>query len=374
MLDKVDFTKPPKLAHLLFLMDDKGIVQHTKQELPTLEHGYSIDDQARALLVVTKCQKLFQERPTENLTSEVGLRLRHTREVYLNYIRKAKSDGDLFNNFMRLDGIFENGEKSQDSLGRVIWTLGYIISNNPNKLYIDIYRELIDYSSSYIDQLQYSRSKSYSLIGLSYLNLSRNPKHSFQDKLVVLEKEIIKNFQKSDNWSWFENFLTYANAIIPYSLLHSYQVTKNQEALRIALNGLDFLDKVCVVYPQLRSDSSEVKYFPGPIGNRGWYPKGGERAIYDQQVIDVADMVLAHAQAYKITKNREHLDKSLWWFDWFYGNNINSIKMVDEESGAVFDGLTKEGRNENRGAESVICYLLAYLELSEIFLNRQFGT
>lgn len=345
MLDKVDFTKPPKLDHLLFLTDNKGIIQHTSHELPNLEHGYSIDDQARALLVVTKYQRLFQEKLL-------------TSEVYLDYIEKAKVGDGSFNNFMSLDGVFKTTGKSEDSLGRVIWALGYMISNKLNELYIDKCIGIIDYTSNYIDQLQYIRSKSYSLIGLSYLNLSKNPKHSLKDKLVVLEKEIIQIFQKSNNWSWFENFLTYANAIIPCSLLHSYVVSKNQEALRIALNGLDFLDKVCV-----------IEGFPAPVGNQGWYKKDGIKAVYDQQIIDVADMVLAHAQAYKTTRNKGHLDKALWWFDWFHGNNINRMRMVDEESGAVFDGLTKEGRNENRGAESIVCYLLAYLELSEIFLK-----
>ncbi|MDP9027802.1 MAG: glycosyltransferase, partial [Actinomycetota bacterium] len=42
---------------------------------------------------------------------------------------------------------------------------------------------------------------------------------------------------------------------------------------------------------------------------------------------------------------------------WFLGDNDSSTVMVDVETGAGFDGLESDGRNENRGAESTLAAL-----------------
>ena len=42
------------------------------------------------------------------------------------------------------------------------------------------------------------------------------------------------------------------------------------------------------------------------------------------------------------------------------GDNDASTPMFDPESGAGFDGLETDGRNENRGAESTLAALSTY--------------
>ena len=140
----------------------------------------------------------------------------------------------------------------------------------------------------------------------------------------------------------------------------SSQISGSHRAEQVAFDSLEFLQ-----------EQSTWEGVPVPIGSNGWLKKGGKRALFDQQAIDVADMVLAYPQAFKLTKNIHYLDLATWWFNWFHGNNVHKICMVDEDSGAVLDGITKSGRNENRGAESIICYLLAYLSLSEVFLSEK---
>ena len=44
--------------------------------------------------------------------------------------------------------------------------------------------------------------------------------------------------------------------------------------------------------------------------------------------------------------------------------------MIDETTGACFDGITKDGVNENEGAESILCYLLAYLAMANAELLK----
>ena len=53
-------------------------------------------------------------------------------------------------------------------------------------------------------------------------------------------------------------------------------------------------------------------------------------------------------------------------FDWFLGRNRLNTQLYDFADGSVADGIDSNGISTNRGAESVVCYLLAVLGLSEL--------
>jgi hypothetical protein len=66
---------------------------------------------------------------------------------------------------------------------------------------------------------------------------------------------------------------------------------------------------------------------------------------------------------YKATGDKKYLNQANFWFDWFSGNNITNQVMIDKKTTGVFDGLCEHSLNPNQGAESIVCYLLAYLEM-----------
>jgi hypothetical protein len=57
-------------------------------------------------------------------------------------------------------------------------------------------------------------------------------------------------------------------------------------------------------------------------------------------------------------------------FDWFLGVNDLGVPLYDFRTGACADGLTIEGPNQNKGAESTLCCLLALLTLTEIYSEQ----
>ncbi|OGY29421.1 MAG: hypothetical protein A3A61_04090 [Candidatus Woykebacteria bacterium RIFCSPLOWO2_01_FULL_43_14] len=349
---EIDFKSPPNLTHFLLLNSDKGIIQHTLWDDPALEHGYSIDDQTRALIVVTDYLDLYKDS-----SKELGRDLEKLQKIYVNYIEKVQKSDSLFFNYISSEGEVLTHDTSQDSFGRVLWSLGhFLFFNKENKTEVDI-KLIIDKSSKQIDQVTYIRALSYSVIGLGYL-AKVFPRNTFyMDKLIEIENKILDRWlnNASSSWKWYENSLTYANSTIPLSLLYSYQITQNASSLRVALESLDFLEQ-----------NSRVRGKPSPVGNKGWYTRGETRATYDQQVIDVTDMVLTYSEAYKISRDPKYLDLAYDWFDWFGGNNLINTPMLSPETGAVYDGLGEGGVSRNKGAESIICYLMAYLSLAKV--------
>ena len=53
-------------------------------------------------------------------------------------------------------------------------------------------------------------------------------------------------------------------------------------------------------------------------------------------------------------------------FAWFLGSNDLSVPLVDLQTGSCRDGLHPDRANENRGGESVVCYLLGLAEIRQL--------
>jgi len=160
------------------------------------------------------------------------------------------------------------------------------------------------------------------------------------------------NNHSDDDWQWFENFLTYSNAVLSEAMLEAYKITGNYHYFKAGKRSLDFLLK---------------NYFQGnicvPVGQAGWYKKGKQKHLYDQQPEEVAILVLALKTMYDLGGEGEYQEKMYQAFNWFLGNNVLNRVMYSHLSGGCFDGLQEKEVNLNQGAESTISYLLARLAL-----------
>jgi uncharacterized protein YyaL (SSP411 family) len=328
---------PPSLKHLSNLTTQIGLYQHCRFDEPDKKFGYSIDDNARAIIAVYEYHKIYHDPKVLDLA-----------KVYLRYIERAQLSSGYFHNFANSRGKFIDVKGSQDSNGRVIWTLGYILANN------EVSPELTKKAQKILSKipknlrgLRYNRAKAFALLGYYYL----------QDKQEVkkISAYLLKSYKlkSSQDWHWFENEITYSNAILPYSLLLTYELLNQEKYKEIALESLAFLRNKCL-----------VNGIPAPVGQKGWLFKGKRKAIYDQQVVDATDMVFAFITAWRATKEKKYLERAKGWWMWFHGNNLKEKVMIDPSTGGCFDGLTKEGINLNQGAESIVCYLMAHMMMA----------
>ena len=103
-----------------------------------------------------------------------------------------------------------------------------------------------------------------------------------------------------------------------------------------------------------------------PIGNNGWYKKGGVRAIYDQQSVEASCMAETAIAAFRVTGNRDFRTAAQTIFAWFLGKNTKSLWVYNPQTGGCYDGITPDGLNLNQGAEATVSYLLARLNMETL--------
>ncbi len=343
---EIDSLPEVDTSHLIKLTDNFGVIQFAVQTNPDKNSGYTLDDNARAILVCTKHYEKFREFKQLDLI-----------RTYLNYIKYVqKRDGKLYN-FVNSDKRINGEQWSEDAHGRAIWALGYLISS-PN-IPEDFKREaekIITRAIAASEEIRSPRSLAFIIQGLYFYNkianLSKIRKHisKLADYLISLYKSA-----SNPSWKWFEPYMTYANSKLPEALLYSYIATGKREYLDIGLESLDFL---------LSQTFKEDLFVP--VGQRGWYPKDGRKSDYDQQPIEASYMIQTLILASKISRDEKYKKYALQTFQWFVGKNTLNQVVYDSTTGGCYDGIGENAINLNQGAESTISYLLARLSLMDL--------
>lgn len=339
-----------KLNHLLALSDDVGLLQHAAFGIPDRDHGYSADDVGRGLAVLMTYYNQVE-------SSDIFPMVR----TYMSFLKHAQTETGHFHNFMSYDRRFLDQEGSDDTLGRVMWGLGTVVRWAPSQRLRHLAQNIMEKAFPRLENIESPRGKAYAMLGFYHL-LQRFPGASrfrwllerFADDLL----ELYRN-HRTDDWCWFEDILTYGNAKLPEALFRAYQLTEKQELLDVAVESLDFLTKT-----QWNGVYFEL------IGNEGWYPRNGEKAVFGQQPVDAGYLVEAYIAAAQVTRRDEYLIFAQYAFEWFLGRNRLNEALYDFGDGAVADGIDSTGISANQGAEAVICFLMALMGLSEFRSQR----
>jgi len=330
------------LAHIQRLTDDTGIVQHAKYGIPNLKEGYCVDDNARALILTILA---YQQNK-----SKVALDL---LPIYLSYIQYMQCDNGNFRNFLSFRREYLDEVGTEDSFGRTIWSLGYLINNAPNNSYREFAKELFLRSVPHFKDLKHLRGLGNTIIGLTHFIKAHPNDEHIKDQLDKLAEPLKAAYRKNKqgHWHWFEEKMTYDNAILPLALMSYYEISKDQEAYDIAFESMEYLTQKTLIGGYLN-----------PVGNDGWlFRDGGDMAIYDQQAIETMAMVLMYFKAYEITHDKTYIKQMYVSYQWFLGENILRIPLFDHETKGCADGLQTYGINRNQGAESTLAYWISHL-------------
>lgn len=344
--DDLKFNFPPiKLDHIEKLTTDYGILQFSKFSQPDPESGYTLDDNARALINMVLYNKVY---PNENC-----LELAST---YLNFIEGIQEEDGWFNNYKDFEGQLtsQNGEVNlEDANGRALWSLGTVISHR-DTLPLEMISRAVqcwDKAIEKIDNIKSPRAIAYAIKGLYHYYLA----YKNEDIKLSIEKladELLRHYDihSEENWCWYEDYMTYANNVLPEAMMYSYLITGDLKYKKIALITFDFLLSHYFMKGQLKV-----------ISNRGWFKKENERIFYGEQPIEVATTIIALDLFYEITQNKKYKDQLQLAFVWFLGNNHLKQIMYNPENGASYDGLEDTHVNINQGAESTLCFFKARL-------------
>lgn len=364
-LKPLDPCQPPDLRYLRRLTDEFGVFQHTLRERPLPEFGYAIDDVARALIVAVETERLFPSAEQESPSRK------ELADRYLRFMAVCQLPDGRFHNGVAADRTFQDGVGSQDAYGRSVWALGVSSARGGNAEMRAQARVLLTKALPHAGDVSYLRSRAFTLLGLLAVLTSDDPLSVFAPAEQLLS-QLLHAFHDTatESWTWFEEALWYSNGALPYAVLSAARhpviaeraPNVAEDARTVGTRSLDFLLRELV-----------QEGVASPVGNRGWYARGGTRPLYDQQAVDVAAMVVAAAEAFKLTAEPRYREAAETWWGWFFGANTQHRPLYRPEDGSVYDGLNPEGVNENRGAESILALLLAHLSFAELCDTRGSG-
>ena len=329
-------------SHIENLTDTTGIIQHAIFNIPNRKEGYCIDDNARALLLMVLSHKHKPDKAIVQLL-----------QVYLSFIHYMQTDKGEFKNFMSYTKTCTEEQGSEDSFGRTIMALGFLINEGPSNLFSKTATGIFLKAFHNIDKLVSIRGIANTIIGVCQYVKYNYPDDAKQDTIIKLADKLVIMYEanQSDNWHWFEPVLAYDNAILPLALLNAYEITNDESYFDTALEAMKFLESK-VFHDGILS----------PIGNNGWCKKGKKTfAKFDQQGIDAMAMVLFYQQAYRITSDKDYLSKMYISYQWFTGKNDLGLSLYDPLTGGCADGLHSKEINLNQGAESTIAYWISHM-------------
>ncbi|MDO9536543.1 MAG: glycosyltransferase [Bacillota bacterium] len=334
------------------LTNDAGLIQHTMYGVPCYAHGYSVDDSARAIVACSHYYNLFRDDSVLQMVDK-----------YQSLILHARQDSGWFLNFMNFEQQFQPQELGQDTFGRCLWGLGAAIHLCQDRDQSRLAKEIFEDSLFLISQLDQTRSLAYCALGLSNYLLQHPQAREIEEKLRFVAVRLMEFYQRnaSQDWPWFEPFLTYDNARISQALLLAYRHLKEPEFLETGLKTLDYLISL-----QYRDGYFDL------IGNNGWYFKDRERAIFGQQALDASALTDACLLAANFNDQQRYLEMGYASFQWFLGRNRLGKSLYYPNTGSCSDGLEPGGVSKNKGAESIISFLLSLLYLYRWELRERF--
>lgn len=333
-----------KLKHLIKLTDNFGMFQFAKLTEPDPDSGYTLDDNARALIAVTRYYEKYK--------NATALKLAHIYLKFLKYIFSSPGCHNYVNHDKTLNVERNTQEGLDDACARGMYALAVVAASksmpsslrkkaakifrmkfNLNRI-VSVPRAAAFYIKALCEWLEYDNDIKYEEMLKKYCKY-----------LMGLYKKV-----SGPNWQWFEDILAYSNGVIPEALLLAYMRIGNQKYFNIAKDTLDFL--IC---------HSFKLHCCSPVGQSGWFKRGGKKTLYDQQPEEVTSLVLALKAMHEASGDAKYKEQMRNAFDWFLGNNMLEQVVYDHTTGGCYDGVGEKEINLNQGAESTVSYLLARL-------------
>ncbi len=334
------------LAHLEKLTDDTGLYQHANFTIPNREYGYCTDDNARGVIAMIKHYAQYSEPQALQLL-----------DTYFSFIIHSQNSDGTIRNFMNFDRSWLKDEPLNDAFGRALWAFGTVMAQPPSPEYLSIAKSCFDKSVELI-QKQLPRGMAYSVIGMCDYLKQFPGASDIKRQLELTADGLVIQYEENNypDWEWFEDILTYDNAVLPYSLFVAGLTSGNKKCLDVAEKTCEFL----------LANTFNGEYFSF-IGCKGFYERGGTKSIFDQQPIEAASTVMMLRAAYDATQKEKYLTLQRKAFDWFLGQNELRIPLYDFKTKGCYDGLLRDGVNTNQGAESTLSFLLSLLAIVESY-------
>ncbi len=340
-------TSAVNLAAVDAFTDDVGILQHSVFGLPNRHHGYCIDDNARALILLCR---------TAAGSAEQRGRLLRTYAAFMHHAWAPDQGG--FRNFMGYDRQWLEPLGSEDSNGRAIWALGEAAGSGEEPGLVRWATDLLAQTMPIADAFGSPRAIAFAMLGMAAAWQGGEKRAEYRAYLARgarLFAELLGRARRPD-WAWFEAVLSYDNARLPQALIEAGMVLKDAEMIGTGIDTLDWI---------MERQTAPQGHFR-PIGSESFGERYATSKPFDQQPVDATATIDACATAWRATRDPRwvrHAQKAMAWFE---GANDLGLGLFDARDGGCFDGLTAEGVNLNRGAESLLAVQQAIVTMATL--------
>ena len=336
---------PPRVEAIERMTDNCGMIQHSIFAVPDRGHGYCVDDNCRALMLMHR------------VDGDAAARADMLAVTYASFVQHAWN-GDLgrFRNFMGFNRAWLEQEGSEDSFGRSLWAIGATTAEARHQ---DMRRwalHLFDQVAPHALELGSPRTWAFALLGADAV-LDVHPDHPVARKLVrefgakLLDRLRV---ERRPDWLWFEAVLAYDNARLPEALLRAGRRLGDREMTDEALASLAWLDGM-----QTNPDGQFRA-----VGTDSFLRAYAKPLPYDQQPLEAWATVDAMLFAHDLTGDARWLEGAWRAHGWYLGENDLDLPMATPGDGGCFDGLMTDRVNLNQGAESILAYQFACVAMA----------
>jgi hypothetical protein len=330
--------------HLARMTDDVGLLEHAEGIRPRYEHGYCVDDVARALVVVSR-----ETDPTDEV---VVLASR-----YLHFLIAAQAPDGATHNRLGYDRRWHDLPNVEDCWGRAVWGFGVAAVKGPTP---DIRAEATaSFDIALRTRSPYPHAMAFAALGAAAV-LDQHPTHAGALSLLTDAMAVIGRPPADPSWPWPLERLSYANAAIAEAVISAGSKLGDDALLADGLRMLRWL---------LDLETFQGHLSLTPVGGRG---PGIHTRRFDQQPIEAASLADACVRAGQVDDDPIWQDGLRLCIGWFLGENDSSTPLIDPVSGGGCDGLNATGRNLNQGAESTMA-LMSVLQHGQQHLMLAIG-
>ena len=342
----------PDIAAVVRMSDATGMLQHSIYSVPDRRHGYCIDDNARALMLMSAVPGIDPVERDKWMT------------IYASFIQYAwNPDTGRFRNFMNFDRTWCEDTGSEDSNGRALWALGVTARDGHDRKHRDWATSLYDATASLALELGSLRAQSFAMLGAAAM-LEAKPGHelslsilrAFPDDQLALLAEA-----RRPEWQWFEIVLAYDNARLPQGLIRAGGALGRQDLVDCGLATLEWI--------VAKQTSPEGRF--RAVGTESFHRPYAQPLKFDQQPLEAQATVDACIAAFEATGDERWVTEAERAYGWYLGANDLDLPLATSADGGCFDGLMPTGLNRNQGAESILALQLASCAISGVSKSVQ---
>jgi hypothetical protein len=335
------------LDHVATMSDDTGMLQHATFNVPRYNEGYCLDDNARALMLMTLLEDAGADDPKA---------VRTLASRYFAFVNHAWNDSlGRFRNFMSYSRQWQEEQGSEDSHGRALWALGTVLGCSADPGRNSLAGEMFHAALPAVAGFSSPRAWAYTLLGIEQYLHAFEGDRNVQEAGREIADRLLGLFRRTDQpeWPWFEPRVTYCNARLPQALIATASWTGDSAMAATGIRSLEWLMTI-----QQTPDG----YF-APVGTNGFFERGMTAAVFDQQPVEACATVSARMHAFRTTGDHRWAEHARRAFTWFLGQNQLQQPLYDPRSGGCRDALHADRINENQGAESTLSFLLALMDM-----------